>query len=168
MQLGQHGRNFDQETASYRSSPHPAQVFQENCERQGYQRYTTRLANAQITNGCAEVLRERYLRDDVGCGIESCRMCPTTTEEILPSSGEPKHKLFPNGHFVLPDTNVFLAQMDLIESSLFAPPIILLQTVIEEVRHRSLPLYNRLKAIMKAEEKRVWVFYNEYRSSVCE
>src|ERR1700734_4475323 len=51
-------------------------------------------------------------------------------------------------------------------SNLFTPPIILLQTVIEEVRHRSLPLYNRLKAVIKTEEKRVWVFYNEYRSSV--
>jgi exosome complex exonuclease DIS3/RRP44 len=113
-----------------------------------------------------KVLRERYLRDDVGCGIESCGICPSTTAEILPASGDIQHKLFPNGHFVLPDTNVFLAQMDLVESSLFNPPIILLQTVIEEVRHRSLPLYNRLKAIMRMEEKRVWVFYNEYRSSV--
>jgi len=113
-----------------------------------------------------EVLRERYLRDDVGCGIEGCGICPSTTKEILPASGDLQHKVFPKGHFVLPDTNVFLAQMDLMESSLFTPPIVLLQTVIEEVRHRSLPLYNRLKAIIKTEEKRVWVFYNEYRSSV--
>jgi len=72
--------------------------------------------------------------------------------------------MFPNGHFLLPDTNVFLAQMDLIESNIFLPPIILLQTVMEEVRHRSLPLYNRLKALIRAEEKRIWIFYNEYCS----
>ncbi|KIM82109.1 hypothetical protein PILCRDRAFT_821006 [Piloderma croceum F 1598] len=111
-----------------------------------------------------KVLRERYLRDDVGCGIEGCGICPSATEEILPASGDLQHKVFPKGHFILPDTNVFLAQMDLMESNLFTPPIILLQTVIEEVRHRSLPLYNRLKAVVKTEEKRVWVFYNEYRS----
>lgn len=93
-------------------------------------------------------------------------MCPSTTDRHLPAGGALGHQLFSKGHFVLPDTNVFLAQMDLMESSQFNPPIILLQTVIEEVRHRSLPLYNRLKAIMKMEEKRVWVFYNEYRSSV--
>lgn len=57
-------------------------------------------------------------------------------------------------------------QMDLVESTLFTPPIVLLQTVIEEVRHRSLPLYNRLKALIKMDEKRIWVFYNEYRSCV--
>ncbi|KAL0580474.1 exosome catalytic subunit dis3 [Marasmius crinis-equi] len=111
-----------------------------------------------------KVLRERYLRDDVGCGIEGCRECPNTTEELLPLNGDQKHQLYPNGHFILPDTNVFLAQMDLIESNMFNPPIILLQTVLEEVRHRSLPLYNRLKALTKADDKRIWVFYNEYRS----
>ncbi|PSS31962.1 hypothetical protein PHLCEN_2v2289 [Hermanssonia centrifuga] len=54
--------------------------------------------------------------------------------------------------------------MDLIESSLFTPPILILQTVLEEVRHRSLPLYNRLKGLVKADDKRTWVFYNEFRS----
>ncbi|EKM52263.1 uncharacterized protein PHACADRAFT_211534 [Phanerochaete carnosa HHB-10118-sp] len=113
-----------------------------------------------------KVLRERYLRDDVSCGIHSCRQCASIEESkpTLPSSGSLDHSSFPNGHFVLPDTNVFLAQMDLIESNLFAPPIIVLQTVMEEVRHRSLPLYNRLKALLKADDKQTWVFYNEFRS----
>jgi exosome complex exonuclease DIS3/RRP44 len=97
-------------------------------------------------------------------------------------SGERSHSRFPGGHFVLPDTNVFLhqvsppslyfdrdlewdaQQMDLMESASFTPPIILLQTVLEEIRHRSLPLLNRLKALMKAEENCIWIFYNEYRT----
>lgn len=54
--------------------------------------------------------------------------------------------------------------MDLMESSHFTTPIVLLQTVMEEVRHRSLPLFNRLRALVKADDKRVWVFYNEYHS----
>ncbi|ETW85530.1 putative exoribonuclease [Heterobasidion irregulare TC 32-1] len=111
-----------------------------------------------------KVIRERYLRDDVSCGIEGCRECSTSADTALPVNGTLDHKLFPNGHFILPDTNVFLAQMDLMESSLFTSPIILLQTVLEEVRHRSLPLYNRLKALVKLDEKRTWVFYNEFRS----
>ena len=56
--------------------------------------------------------------------------------------------------------------MDLMESTLFNPPTILLQTVLEEVRHRSLPLYNRLKALLKADEKNISVFYNEFHSYV--
>ncbi|KAF9529933.1 hypothetical protein CPB83DRAFT_925381 [Crepidotus variabilis] len=108
-----------------------------------------------------KVLRERYLRDDVSCGIDGCKICHDTP---LPSYGDKNHSSFPDGHFLLPDTNVFLSQMDLIESPLFGPPIILLQTVMEEVRHRSLPLYNRLKALTRMEDKKVWVFYNEFRS----
>ncbi|KAI0683293.1 RNB-domain-containing protein [Cytidiella melzeri] len=117
-----------------------------------------------------KVLRERYLRDDVGCGIQSCSVCLSSQDaavplsHTLPASGSVDHPSFPNGHFVLPDTNIFLAQMDLMESPLFASPIIILQTVMEEVRHRSLPLYNRLKALLKADEKRTWVFYNEFHS----
>lgn len=56
------------------------------------------------------------------------------------------------------------SQMDLIESNHFTTPIIVLQTVMEEVRHRSLPLYSRLKALITAGEQKVWVFYNEFRS----
>ena len=52
--------------------------------------------------------------------------------------------------------------MDLMESNLFKAPVILLQTVLEEVRHRSLPLYHRLKALLVTEGKNVWVFYNEF------
>ncbi|KAI9457768.1 RNB-domain-containing protein [Lactarius psammicola] len=111
-----------------------------------------------------KIIRERYLRDDVSCGIEKCRECISSPLLHLPFGGAVDHKQFPQGHFVLPDTNVFLAQMDVIESSHFKTPIILLQTVLEEVRHRSLPLFNRLKALMKMDEKRTWIFYNEFRS----
>jgi exosome complex exonuclease DIS3/RRP44 len=54
--------------------------------------------------------------------------------------------------------------MDLLESAAFTPPLILLQTVVEEVRHRSLPLYNRLRALAKADDRCVWTFFNEFRS----
>ncbi|KAG1885376.1 hypothetical protein F4604DRAFT_1918066 [Suillus subluteus] len=68
------------------------------------------------------------------------RVCDTTAQTVLPRSGDTTHKDFPTGHYILPDTNVSLAQMDLIESNYFTPPTIIRQTVMEEVRHRSLPL----------------------------
>lgn len=63
------------------------------------------------------VLRERYLRDDVGCGINGCSLCHALREFNLPSDGA-SHVNFPNGHFILPDTNVFLAQVCAILSCL--------------------------------------------------
>jgi hypothetical protein len=56
--------------------------------------------------------------------------------------------------------------MDLVESPHFEAPLIILQTVLDEVRHRSLPLHNRLKALLRADDKRVFVFYNEYHECV--
>ncbi|GJJ08443.1 hypothetical protein Clacol_002659 [Clathrus columnatus] len=108
-----------------------------------------------------KVLRERYLRDDVPCGLSLCSLCDT--EQALPSKpllleSRLGHDSFPNGHFLLPDTN-----MDLFESQLFSPSIILLQTVMDEVRHRSLPLCNRLKTLVESDEKTTFIFYNEYK-----
>ncbi|KAG8771111.1 exosome catalytic subunit dis3 [Ceratobasidium sp. 428] len=115
-----------------------------------------------------KVLRERYVRDDIPCGIEACRNCSSFThaneESFLPATGDLTHSAFPAGHFLVPDTNMFLHQMDLMESPLFKPPIILLQTVIDEVRHRSLPLHARLKGLIASEDKRVYVFYNEFHA----
>lgn len=54
------------------------------------------------------VLRECYLRDDVSCGIGGCGKCQETE---LPPMGTKNHSVFPQGHFVIPDTNVFLSQV---------------------------------------------------------
>jgi hypothetical protein len=54
------------------------------------------------------VLRERYLRDDIACGIIGLCDSPNPT---LPARGDLSHANFPNGHFLLPDTNVFLHQV---------------------------------------------------------
>jgi exosome complex exonuclease DIS3/RRP44 len=127
------------------------------------------------------VLRERYLRDDIDSGI---RGISTNENAPLPPRGDLSHTLFPHGHFIILDTNVVLhqvlkaaaqssmqnlltmsgAKMDLLESELFSPPLIVLQTVIEEVRHRSLPLFNRLKALSKTDGKSVWIFHNEFNA----
>ncbi|CAE6442699.1 unnamed protein product [Rhizoctonia solani] len=114
-----------------------------------------------------KVLRERYVRDDIQCGIEKCPLCYNFMEAekmVLPVTGDLTHAQFPSGHFIVPDTNVFLHQMDLIESPLFNPPLILLQTVIDEVRHRSLPLHSRLKGLIASEDKRIYIFYNEFHA----
>ena len=51
-------------------------------------------------------------------------------------------------HWIVIDTNVALHQIDLISSPSFPAPLLVPQTVMDEVRHRSLPLYNRLKTLL--------------------
>lgn len=41
--------------------------------------------------------------------------------------------------------------------------VIVLQTVLDELRNISLPLYNRLRALSQSQEKRFYVFHNEFR-----
>lgn len=79
-------------------------------------------------------------------------------------SGKPAGtKAFPQGHYLVPDTNALLNAMDLFEQSSAFYDVIILQTVLEELRNRSLPLYNRLIGLTKSEDKRFYVFFNEFR-----
>ena len=53
--------------------------------------------------------------------------------------------------------------MDLFEVETAFHDVVVLQTVLEEVKNRSLPLYHRLIALTKNEGKRFYVFFNEFR-----
>jgi len=63
----------------------------------------------------------------------------------------------------VPDTNAFLTGMDLFEVDSAFYDVIVLQTVLEEVKNRSLPLYHRLVSLTKNEDKRFYVFFNDFR-----
>lgn len=72
-------------------------------------------------------------------------------------------KVFRSGHYLIPDTNALLNGLDLFEQTSAFYDVIILQTVLEELRNRSLPLYNRLLGLTKSEDKRYYVFFNEFR-----
>jgi exosome complex exonuclease DIS3/RRP44 len=72
-------------------------------------------------------------------------------------------KAFPQGHYLVPDTNALLNALDLFELKSIFYDVIILQTVLEELRNRSLPLYNRLIGLTKSEDKRFYVFFNDFR-----
>lgn len=63
----------------------------------------------------------------------------------------------------MPDTNALLNALDLFEQSSAFYDVVILQTVLEELRNRSLPLYNRLIGLTHSEEKRFYVFFNDFR-----
>lgn len=53
--------------------------------------------------------------------------------------------------------------MDLFELETAFHDVIVLQTVLEEVKNRSLPLYHRLISLTKNEDKHFYVFFNDFR-----
>lgn len=118
-----------------------------------------------------KIVRELYLRQDIPCSSQLCTACldlaPSgfhkKTETPVLSNTPAATKQFPQGHYLVPDTNAFLSAMDLFESEGVVQDVVVLQTVVEEVKNRSLPLYHRLIALTKNEGKRFYVFFNDFR-----
>lgn len=120
---------------------------------------------------CTKIVRELYLRHDIPCSSRLCTRCLADTKgdsygRIRPfvlSPSPPVNDTIKVPHYIVPDTNIFLHCMDVLEHATITD-VIVLQTVLDEVRARSLPLYNRLRALVASEEKRFYVFHNEFRS----
>jgi exosome complex exonuclease DIS3/RRP44 len=118
-----------------------------------------------------KVVRELYLRQDIPCSSQLCTSCI----DLAPAgfNGKPAPavlsatprgtKSVPQGHYLVPDTNALLSAMDLFEAEGVLQDVIVLQTVLEEVRNRSLPLYHRLISLTKNEDKRFYIFFNDFR-----
>ncbi|KAM0563993.1 hypothetical protein ACHAPJ_000201 [Fusarium lateritium] len=118
-----------------------------------------------------KIVREVYLRTDIPCSSKLCKAClqdapRNAAQQVQPfvlSDKPAGTKTFPQGHYLVPDTNALLNAMDLFEQSSAFYDVIILQTVLEELRNRSLPLYNRLVGLTKSEDKRFYVFFNDFR-----
>ncbi|MCJ1387506.1 exosome catalytic subunit dis3 [Xylographa bjoerkii] len=118
-----------------------------------------------------KIVRELYLRQDIPCSSRLCSICLSSAPadangDVSPFvlSEKPNiTKKYSNGHYLVPDTNALLNAMDLFEQTSAFYDVIVLQTVLEELRNRSLPLYNRLIGLTKSEEKRFYVFFNDFR-----
>ncbi|EEP80962.1 mitotic control protein dis3 [Uncinocarpus reesii 1704] len=118
-----------------------------------------------------KIVRELYLRQDIPCSSKLCSYClsyaPTdANDNVTPfvlSERPAGTKAFPRGHYLMPDTNALLNGMDLFEQTSAFYDVIILQTVLEELRNQSPPLYNRLISLIRSEEKRYYLFFNEFR-----
>merc|ERR1711899_235862 len=83
----------------------------------------------------------------------------------LSSSPTSLSSLFSDQHYIILDTNIILNQIDILEVSAKDggfQNVIVLQTVLEEVRHRSSPIYKRLRDIISDPTRRFYVFINEH------
>lgn len=143
---------------------HDADALASNISSKVYVR-STRSGKVQ------KIVREVYLRTDIPCSSKLCKTClqdapRNAAQEVQPfvlSDKPAGTKSFPQGHYLVPDTNALLNAMDLFEQSSSFYDVVILQTVLEELRNRSLPLYNRLVGLTKSEDKRFYVFFNDFR-----
>ncbi|KAL0484556.1 nuclear exosome complex RNAse Dis3/RPR44 [Acrasis kona] len=89
-----------------------------------------------------KVVKEHYLRDDIGTGVGT----------VLQAGAE---------CYVIPDTNVILHQITVMENPVITN-VIVLQTVLDEVKNQNASIYNRLRALVGMQNKHFYVFSNEH------
>ncbi|RZF37909.1 hypothetical protein LSTR_LSTR005409 [Laodelphax striatellus] len=114
-------------------------------------------------NNLTVIVREHYLRDDLWCGSEACKVCrQDASQQVLQEVVNSESTLFPQPHYIVPDTNVVLDQIDILEEDAIQN-VIILHTVLDEVKHRSIVVYKRLKDILKnGQSRKFYVFVNEH------
>ena len=95
-------------------------------------------------------VRQHYLRDDL----------PTGAPQIDDPELEPRLSSSAVQYLVI-DTNVALHQIDLLERPALRD-VIVLQTVLEEVKHNKITVHKRLRAIISDEKRRFHVFSNDF------
>lgn len=107
-----------------------------------------------------KIVREHYLRDDIWCGSQLCRLCHSE-KNVLLADLESKSSLFTDPHYLILDTNVILDQIDIFEEDVLNN-VIIVQTVLDEVKHRSSAVYKRLKEIIGDSKRNFYTFVNEH------
>ena len=115
-----------------------------------------------------KVVKNVYLRADIPCASLLCSQCTQFSSQlgiapVLSSTPKLLNKF--SKHYVVPDTNILLNCIDVMEQSDVFMDVIILQTVLEEVRNRSSFVYNRLRKLVTDQEKRFYVFHNDFHIS---
>jgi exosome complex exonuclease DIS3/RRP44 len=109
-----------------------------------------------------QIIREHYLRTDLWCGSRCCVICPHEKHDlVLSESPQSKSSILSEPHYLLLDTNVILDQIDVFEEDVIKN-VIIVQTVIDEVKHRSSAIYKRLRDILVNPGRSFYTFVNEH------
>lgn len=101
-----------------------------------------------------KIMREHYLRDDIKNGLH---------DEVNAMDRNPslENSLISSEHFLVLDTNVVLKQIDVLHHDAIRN-VVILQTVLREVRRRSSPVYKKLRTLIENSDKKFFVFTNEH------
>lgn len=122
--------------------------------------------------GATKIVREHYLRDDIPCYSSLCDTChdhvkPDATGQLpqFVLSRTPEKLASGSGHYVVVDTNIMLHAIDMLEHTACFFDVVVPQTALDEVKARSFPIYQRVRALVKGSDKRFVVFHNEFHEA---
>lgn len=123
-----------------------------------------------------KIVREHYVRNDIVCGLKQCHICygflnlhpalKSVVEDSICLESNCRNQissLVTGSHLVIVDDECLLKQMDIIEDDQFGSNTVLLQTVMNRVRNKSLNIYSRVKQMMSASPHRnFFIFINDH------
>ncbi|CBK19724.2 uncharacterized protein [Blastocystis hominis] len=104
-----------------------------------------------------KVVRETYIRDFMSCNSDACDSCDIESGERITLSAAPYEM-----RYLIMDEEVLLNQLDLLQQEI--PPlcdVIILQSVMTEVRKRNLSVFNQLSNLLRDSSKRFVLFANQ-------
>ncbi|KAK6018644.1 RNB-like protein [Ostertagia ostertagi] len=119
--------------------------------------------NFKIRNRCLRRTVERYLRDDLSCGLHSCEPCsPLGNNTLGRKPNKDENTLIKSNHAVIVDSEVFMRFIDIFDSNLFQN-VIITQNVWEFVKQKSINAYKKLnKFVYEDKDPRFSVFMSEF------
>ena len=98
-----------------------------------------------------------YIRDEMSCNSEACDMCVSEGEGKIMLSAKPY-----NHQYLIMDAEMLVNQSDLLQQEI--PPlcdVIILQSVLLEVRKRNLSVFNQIGNLLRNSSKRFVLFANQ-------
>jgi exosome complex exonuclease DIS3/RRP44 len=99
-----------------------------------------------------KIVNEKYLRSDAAAGSLYGNLLSKQSLRDLVA-------LAPHKQLIIIDTNIALHQIDVLDHKCPATSlVIILQTVLQELRHLNLAVYRRLSELLK-DETRSYIFY---------
>ena len=102
-----------------------------------------------------KLTQEKYLRSDTGCGY--LHGCQIESNDLRTLVAEAPHK-----QLLIIDTNIALHQIDILDHRCPATSlVVVLQTVLQELRHLNLSVYRRLETLIRDESKSFIFYPNE-------
>lgn len=91
-----------------------------------------------------------------------CIICPHEKHDlVLSESPKSPSDIISEPHYLLLDTNIILDQIDVFEEDIIKD-VIILQTVLDEIRHKSATVFKRLRDILTNPGRRFYTFVNEH------
>uniref|UniRef100_A0A1B0CGZ3 Protein DIS3 homolog n=2 Tax=Lutzomyia longipalpis TaxID=7200 RepID=A0A1B0CGZ3_LUTLO len=109
-----------------------------------------------------KIVREHYLRNDIFCGSAACEVCPQMShDKVLSEYPKSPSSSIKYPHYVVPDTNVVLDQIDVLEEGILCD-IVVPVIVLEEVKNKSSAVYKRFRELIANTKRRIYTFVNEH------